>query len=91
MMGSVLCIDSYWYAYVIDVAIVAVVVLVVAVGECEIVDSLPCRRLLDKQQKVEAIIADIPAEEEQQRKEVEEMITPAERNQLRQVKLQTHQ
>lgn len=49
------------------------------------------RRLLDKQQRVEAIITTMPGVSDEQKQEIEEMITPAERNQLNSVKLQTYQ
>jgi len=49
---------------------------------------LPSRRLLDKQQRVEAIAASLEQSgaDPSQRDEVEEMITPSERAQLARVK-----
>ena len=44
---------------------------------------------MEKQQKVEAIIASLPSGEEEQKQELEDTITPSEKQQLKTVELQT--
>ena len=48
-----------------------------------------CRRLLEKQQRMEAVIASLEQTDEAQRQEIEEMLTPAERNLISKVKNNT--
>lgn len=48
------------------------------------------RRLLEKQQRMEAIIASMENLEEEQKTEIEEMVTPAEKAQLSKIKKMTH-
>lgn len=56
---------------------------------CDLFSFLACRRLLEKSQRIEAILASLQASgaEPEQLTEVEEMITTAEKQQLEMLRL----
>jgi hypothetical protein len=54
--------------------------------EIEYVSVYDCRRLLDKEERVEAIAASLSGGDDAQKEEIEQTITPPERTQLAKTK-----